>query len=306
MSDGRNVTLSEPAAEASLAPSLETLVNEVARWLGLRVAEVDAEYMFGEIDGSPASMTVLAARPLSLLLAFRVASADNCAGDKSSGLQRGRAEPAYLPEGIAALAAQGKAKVSIEDDYAWLTLYGLDGASAVEIRDLVKSFAAALKKAGLALRPSCAKCGAEEGAELFFHGSTCSRLCRSCVERLFLDRHSAQRRIEAARLSYAFLVPPALLVIAAGWTNLLDCRQALVVRRGRPRHSPGNQGRRRAKRGRPTTVNACYSSRVVSPAGLCVSVLAVSVCRGPGVLRPSALYFSSKRFSLCTTSGRSW
>jgi hypothetical protein len=205
MSDDPN--LSRPVVKA-------TVFNEVVSGLGLSSAP-DPEYLFGEIKGSPVSMSVIGVRPLALLLAFRIRSDDSMMVDSVES------ESVRLPKGIAALVDCGKAKVSIEDEYAWLSFYDLGGRSAEEIRDLILSFAEAIEEAGFSLAPGCAKCAGQEDVELLFHEGRCSRLCRSCVAESLQEHQSAQaqtdRKFNSFGFRHALLLVPATIGMAVGW-----------------------------------------------------------------------------------------
>jgi hypothetical protein len=162
------------------------------------------------------------------MLAFRIASGVDSPAESTEAAEQD-SDTIRLPKSIVALVGQGKAKASLEEDLAWLSFYDLDGKQADEIRDLILSFAKAINDAGLSLAPGCAKCKVLEGVQLFFHEGQCSRLCQSCVAKMFQDQHAAQRRLDSARLRYAFLLPPAMLGVAVGWA-IFFCVVDLLIR----------------------------------------------------------------------------
>ena len=84
-------------------PAQEMLDDLVER-LGLRVVAVDQAY--GEVRGSPVTMTMLGLEPPAVLLGFKI--------------QAAHAAAIELPEGIAALVGDKKAEVSLTDGYELL------------------------------------------------------------------------------------------------------------------------------------------------------------------------------------------
>ena len=105
----------------------------------------DQESAFGEVEGVPSALTVLGYDPLSLMMASKIAAT----------------HPAEvpLPDEIEERIGTRSASVTLEDGYAWLSLYDLGGKTADEVRGLFEEFALVLKDQGIAIGPECAVCG---------------------------------------------------------------------------------------------------------------------------------------------------
>src|SRR5438105_3777774 len=131
----RSALLDEVMNEES--PSIVNVLHELIAGLELRTG--DESHWYGEVCGSPATLTVLDAERFSMLLALRIVPT--------------HPPTMPLPADIESLVEEGRAEVSLEDGTAWLTLYDLAGVSAGEIQQLFESFGAALAGAQLTFAP---------------------------------------------------------------------------------------------------------------------------------------------------------
>jgi hypothetical protein len=177
------------------------VLNELVDRLDLKPG--DEERAFGEIQGSPVTMTVLGADPFALLFAFRIVSP--------------HPETIELPEEIEALVDDEVAEVSLEDGIAWLSLDDLSGESSDSIQELVESFGETLSAAGLAFPPGCVSCGTAEDVQILFVDGRCSRRCTKCIEGAFEEQEQAQEALDSASLLHVLGLPLAFLYVAAGW-----------------------------------------------------------------------------------------
>lgn len=179
----------------------QATLREVIARLGLDL--VDGETAYGEVDGSPVTMSLLGSMPLALLWAFRVR-------DGAGSL------PPLAPELQGALA-ELRGTFSIEDGYAWLSLHGLGGAGSDAIEGLVRIAARELRQGGLALGPQCARCGAATGAELVHIDGRTSRLCPPCVEEMYAAKQEAERELNRGSVAHGVGLPMILALTAVGW-----------------------------------------------------------------------------------------
>ncbi|NLS98016.1 MAG: hypothetical protein GXX96_38260 [Planctomycetaceae bacterium] len=144
----------------------------------------DTERVFGEIVGSPATMTVLGADPLALLFAFRIATP--------------RPESVVCSEELESLIDDGAVDVSLVDGIAWLSLYRPDCETSDSIGELAEDFAETLSQAGLALPAGCVSCGAVEDVQVLFADERCTRLCSRCIEERLDEQEKVQERLDRA------------------------------------------------------------------------------------------------------------
>jgi hypothetical protein len=84
----------------------QDLMDELLAQLGFQGAEAPKAY--GEVQGSPTTLTVLGSDPLSLLLAYKIASP--------------HPETIELPPALEAMREAERSEVELENGFAWLTL----------------------------------------------------------------------------------------------------------------------------------------------------------------------------------------
>lgn len=163
----------------------------------------DNERAYGEVDGSPVTMTILGADPLALLFAFKIVSPHT--------------EYLELSEEFAELVEDGFAEVSLAAGTAWLTFYNLSDETSDSIQELVETFAEELSAAGLTLPPGCISCGRTEDALLVFAEGTCTRICAVCVEKRVEEHAKIEEELNQPSSFYAVCLPLAFLYVAGGW-----------------------------------------------------------------------------------------
>lgn len=120
----------------------QTMLDQLLGRLGLYVGGADKA--FGQIQGSPVTMTILSMQPLGLLFGFKI--------------QSQHAAKIALPEDVAELVDKNLAKVSLKDGIAWLSLDDLSDESSASIERRLHRFAESLAEADIRLPAGCAQC----------------------------------------------------------------------------------------------------------------------------------------------------
>lgn len=179
----------------------QELLNQLLSQLHLEPGNNERAY--GEVHGSPVTMTILSADPLALLFAFKIASSHS-----------GELE---LSEEFEQLVEDGFAEVSLEDGTAWLTFYNLSEETSDSIQELVETFAEELSAAGLTLPPGCISCGRTEDSQLVFAEGTCTRICHACVEERIEEHAKIEEELNKPSSFFAVCLPLAFLYVAGGW-----------------------------------------------------------------------------------------
>lgn len=182
--------------------------QELAAFVWALVAELHLQpcgpnAAFGEIQGQPVTMTVLASEPLSLMFAFKIVSP--------------HPEDFDPPAVIQVLMAEGSAKVSLENGMAWLSLYNLNGVTREVIQTVVDAFADGLSAARLALPSGCATRDCQGDAQVVHIEGRTSRLCANCVEALYAEREQIEQQLNSASYWHSFGLPVIFLLAAGGW-----------------------------------------------------------------------------------------
>jgi hypothetical protein len=190
----------------------QTLVNDLISRLGLQPGDPTRAY--GEIGGSPVTMTVLGGDPLSLLFGFKIVSP--------------HPEVIYLSDELDFRVTEERADVSLEDGMAWLTLRDLREETSEEVQRPLLGFAASLAEAELVFPPGCVSCGCLEDAELVFSEGRASRLCPACAERIVSAKNEAEHQLNKPTTFHAFGLPLAFLAVAAGWLVFWFCVDLMV------------------------------------------------------------------------------
>jgi hypothetical protein len=178
-----------------------SLAEELVRQWGLQVG--DKESAFGEMAGMPVALTILSVDPLSLMMAYKITMP----------------HPAQVPlaADIARLVEAKKASVALEDGFAWLSLYHLDGKSTEAVRGLFESFGETLKQQGLASERVCTACGQPEEAGLLFLEGKCTRICESCLEQRLEEREQKQAALNRPSRLHSYALPWVIALAGLGW-----------------------------------------------------------------------------------------
>ena len=174
----------------------------------------DPTRAYGEIGGSPVTMTDLGGDPLSLLFGFKIVSP--------------HPEAIELPEDILLLVDEGRAEVSLEDGIAWLTFRDLSGETSETVEHLLRGFGESLAAAGLVFSPGCVSCGCLEDVEVVFSEGRASRLCPACAERIVAAKNQAEHQLNRPTVWHALGLPVAFLAVAAGWLLFWFCVDLMV------------------------------------------------------------------------------
>ncbi len=179
----------------------------VERW-GFQIGDEDSA--FGELLEIPTALMVLSINPLSLMIAYQIAT------PQPSNFQ--------IPLEIAALVNAKRASVVLEGGYAWLSLYNLRGKSVEEIQSLFEQFGSALKEQKIVIGPGCAHCGTLEWAELIYSAGKCVRILRTLQTALLQQKEQTQQeqyRLEQERnrpsSSHAYALPWVVGLAGVGW-----------------------------------------------------------------------------------------
>jgi hypothetical protein len=182
----------------------KTLLDQLIGCLELSVGGADKA--FGQVLGSPVTMTILGVQPLALLFGFKIQS-------------QHPAEIA-LPEDVAELVNKNLAKVSLEDGIAWLSLDDLSDESSASIARRIHSFAESLAEADIRLPAGCAQCRSDCEVALVYADGRCSRLCASCrggIAESHLRHAAKQNRL---RPWFALALSLTILYVSCGWMAL--------------------------------------------------------------------------------------
>ncbi len=188
------MTMNEPHPE-------QVVLGDLVARLQLCVASEDKAY--GEVCGSPITMTVLGMEPLALLAGFKI--------------QFPHPSQIELPDDIAALVSRNQAEVSLEHGIAWLTLKDLSGQTSEALEGLITTFAQALSQAEVRVPNGCVKCRSLDDVALVYSDGHCSRLCVNCRARIVVDR--SQREAELNRPSVLFALALPLLFLSVACTG---------------------------------------------------------------------------------------
>lgn len=177
------------------------LAEELVQQWGFQIG--DRESAFGEMAGIPVALTILSVDPLSLMMACKIATP----------------HPASvpLPGEIAKLVETKKASAALEDGFAWLSLYDLNGKSTEAVRNLFEAFGQTLKHEGLALDRVCAACGQPEEAGLFFLDGKCTRICESCLDQRLEERQQAEAALNRPSRLHSYALPWVIALAGFGW-----------------------------------------------------------------------------------------
>lgn len=182
----------------------QIILDELIARLQLRIAAADKTY--GEVHGSPVTITVLGGEPLALLAGFKIRSPHPAQID--------------LPDDIAALVGRNKAEVSLEKGIAWLSLDDLSGQTSESIEGLITGFADALSQADVGVPDGCVQCSSADEVALVYADGRCSRLCADCRERVVDEK--IQREVELNRPNawFAMALPLVFVYVAFAWMLL--------------------------------------------------------------------------------------
>jgi hypothetical protein len=172
----------------------------------LQLCQAGEDKAYGEVQGSPVTMTVLGVEPLALLLGFKI--------------QSPHPSQIELPEDIDALVQQNKADISLERGIAWLSLDDLTEETGESIEGLVKSFANRLAQANVRLPDGCVQCKSTHEVELAYSDGRCSRLCANCRDRIVAEQLHQEAELNRPSLLFAMALPVMFVYVAGAWTVL--------------------------------------------------------------------------------------
>jgi hypothetical protein len=179
----------------------QDMLDELLARLQLSTAGPDQAY--GEIEGSPVTVTVLGGEPLALLLGFKIRS------DHPAEIA--------LPDDIAALVGAHKATVSLERGIAWLSLDDLSAETSTSIEGLITSFAQGLSRAEVRLPAGCAECGSGAEVMLSYADGRCSRLCLYCRDRVTDEHSQKEAALNRPSVWHALALPLLFLYVSGAW-----------------------------------------------------------------------------------------
>lgn len=182
----------------------QTILNEIVDRLNLTVGEADKA--FGEIQGSPVTMTVLGIEPPALLFGFKI--------------QNSLSASIPLPNEIKPLIDKKIAEVSFENDMAWLSLDDLSGETSESVQGLVTGVAEAIAVANLRVPPGCLRCGSRVEPTVFYGIGNVTRLCAGCQEQVVEDTIQRQAALDQPSFMFILALPFLCLYVILGWTML--------------------------------------------------------------------------------------
>jgi hypothetical protein len=186
-----------------IAPSpMQSMLNDLIAALRLHVALGDQAY--GEVQGSPVTMTVLGDQPPALLFAFPVQVPQT-------------ANDVPMPDDVGAFLRETAGSVSVEKGILWLSLDNLAGKSAEAVAAFVERFGVALAELGLRVPPGCLKCGSSDELQMLYIDRRCSRICAACRDAV--DEEVEAKIADAVRphVGFAACTPLVFLGVSIGW-----------------------------------------------------------------------------------------
>jgi hypothetical protein len=186
---------------------MQPLLNDLAEALRLRPGAGDQAY--GEVHGSPFTMTVLGAEPPALLFAFPI--------------HPPRPLGVVLPPAIDAGLRETSGSVSIENGIAWLSLDNLSSKPADWIAAFVDQFGVALADLGLCVPPGCLKCGGFDNVSLVYVNRRCSRICAACLDDIEEEVKSKVAEAVRPHVGFAAAMPLAFLGVSCVWAAVWFC-----------------------------------------------------------------------------------
>jgi hypothetical protein len=122
-----------------------------------------------------------------------------------------------IPHEIAVLINAKSASATLEDGYAWFSLYDLRGKSLEDIKDLFEQFGRALHEQNVSIGPACAVCGGADGAELLFSEGKCSRICEPCLTALLEERERIEAERNRPSSLHSYALPWVVALAGVGW-----------------------------------------------------------------------------------------
>lgn len=182
----------------------QTILNEIVGRLNLSVGEADKA--FGEIQGSPVTMTVLGVEPPALLFGFKI--------------QNPHPAVISLPDEIKPLIDKKIADVSLENGIAWLSFDNLSDETSVSVEGLVTGVAEAIAVANLRLPPGCLRCESEVEPAVVYGNGSVTRLCAGCREQVVEDTIQHQAELDRPSFMFVLALPFLCLYVSLGWTIL--------------------------------------------------------------------------------------
>lgn len=171
----------------------------------LEFAPVDEDTAIGELSELPAAFTVLGIEPLSGMFQFRI----NPDGADASPLGE-----------LLAPFAEDEVSFSIEEKYAWFSLYNLEELEFETLCHLVREVAARLQAGSYALPGGCLRCGAVTGVQLVVVEGSPTRVCSNCLEEAAQQRQQQEADLNRSSLSATIGLPFAGFLVAAVWAIL--------------------------------------------------------------------------------------
>ncbi len=193
----------EPLAMCQLVPA-QAVLQELIERLQLSVGAKDQAY--GEVQGSPVTMTLLGGNPLALLFGFRIRSPHPSQID--------------LPDDVQAFLGRKKAEISLEQGISWFSLEDLRGETAQSIENLIRSFANGLSRANVHLPDGCAKCRSGDDVALVYAHRECNRFCAHCRGRIPVAHAEREAELNRPSLWFAVALPLVFLYVSCTWMVL--------------------------------------------------------------------------------------
>lgn len=171
--------------------------------LGFVVAGQDIA--LGQPAGIPTTMTVLGDSPLAVMFRFRVNP-------------QGTQTPTFAE--LLQSVPDDRASFSVEEGYAFLTLFDSSGLTSSSLGLLVKHIAETLAATDLAAGPGCLRCGTLDEAELLLIEGRPTRLCAGCLDEARRERQEAEAELNRASVAATIGLPAAGGFVAIGWVIL--------------------------------------------------------------------------------------
>ncbi len=177
--------------------------EQLASLLQLQAGDEDSAY--GDVKETPTAMTVLGVDPPSLMFAFKV-SVEEC--------------ELSLSDPIKQLLDSLDHSTSVDDGFAWLSLYNVAALPLESIRDLVLLFICELDGQGLAIGPGCARDGCDNSADLVIRNGKVSRVCDDCIESAVSQKREQEDDLNTAQTRHILAFPGMVVTVAIGWALL--------------------------------------------------------------------------------------
>ncbi|MBS0265184.1 MAG: hypothetical protein JSS02_24845 [Planctomycetes bacterium] len=168
--------------------------------LGFAVA--DQERAIGAPAGIPTTLKVLGIAPLSLMFRFKVHPEGNEAQPVRELLQ-------HVPD--------ERASFSLEDGFAFLTLYDASQMSNSDLRLLLDQVADRIASSNLALPPGCLQCGEVGQEQLLLVEGWPTRVCLPCLEHACRQKQEWESQLNRPTVAATLGLPAMCGLVTVGW-----------------------------------------------------------------------------------------